>query len=413
MAALEGCTIVSPVNDRRRLEETTTAQSPALDLNGMGRLGDALARWEDKLVFVFGGIPGEQVEVELLRQRRRYVAARVTEVLRPSPQRASPPCPYFGNCTGCQWQHIDYPYQLALKQEAVCDALARVGGFDAAPVLDVLPAAERYGYRNHARFTVGPGGALGFVNRETRRFVLVERCLIMHPRINEVLAKLQGRCGETTQLSIRYGVNTDDYLIQPALKNPEVPLPTGQKRYTEALKGHRFHIASPSFFQVNTCQAEVVVDLIREGLQLAGTEFLMDAYTGVGTFAVLLAPHVKRVVAVEDSAAAVEDAQSNAVDMENVQFILGKAEELLLDLEQRPDVVILDPPRKGCHPAALDALKRIKPTRLVYVSCDPTTLARDLERLCADTFHLVSVQPVDMFPQTHHVECVAFLGASA
>lgn len=394
-------------------DDVTQGDVVTLDLDGMGRLGEALARWDDRWVFVFGGIPGERVTAEIVRRRRRYLAARVRQVVEPSPYRVSPRCPYFGDCTGCQWQHVDYAYQLALKQQAVAGAFERIGGINDAPVEEVLPAPELYGYRNHARFTVGPNGTLGFVHRETRRFVVVERCLLMHPWINEALAELQGRCGETTQLSVRYGVNTGEYLVQPRLKNPEVRLVTGQKHYAESLLGRRFRIASPSFFQVNTRQAERVTGLLKEVLDLKGDELLVDAYAGVGTFAVLLASHVKRVVGIEDSPAAVEDAEANAVGVDGVSFVLGKTEEALSQLEERPDAVILDPPRKGCHPAALEALKAIRPARVAYVSCDPSTLARDLKSLCSDGFKLVRVQPVDMFPQTHHVECVALLVPSA
>lgn len=384
---------------------------PTLDLTGIGRLGEALARLDEQHVFVFGGIPGEHVEVEMLRRRRKYLAARVRKVLSPSPDRIEPPCPYFGHCTGCQWQHISYQHQLALKKDAVRDAFSRIGELENAPILDVLPAPEQFGYRNHARFTIGPEGALGFVHRETRRFVRIDHCMLMHPRINEMLSQLQGKCAETTQLSIRCGINTGDYLIQPRLRNPDVPLETGQTHYSESLLGNRFRVASPSFFQVNTRQAERMAGLVRSKLGLDGSGTLVDAYAGVGTFAVLMAPFASQVIAIEDSSAAVEDAEVNTTGSPNIRFMLGKTEDVLGQLEERPDAVIMDPPRKGCHPQALEALKKAAPARVVYVSCDPATLARDLKVLCDGTFQLVSVQPVDMFPQTHHLECVAILAA--
>jgi 23S rRNA (uracil1939-C5)-methyltransferase len=380
-----------------------------LTLDGMGRLGEGLATLEGRRLFVFGGIPGEEVVAEVLRWRRRYGAAQVVEVVSPSPSRVSPACPYFGACTGCQWQHIDYQRQLELKREAVKDALLRVGGLEGVPVAPVIPAPELFGYRNHARFTVGPDGMLGFVHRETRRFVPIQRCLLMHPWINEALAGLQGRCGETTQLSIRYGINTGEFLIQPALKGPDIPLPSGQKHYHECLNGRRFRIASPSFFQVNTRQAERMVDLVRERLAPSGGELLVDAYAGVGTFAVLLAPFVRKVIAIEESVSAVEDALVNAQGIGNVEFIQGKTEEVLGQLGGVPDAVVLDPPRTGCHRRALEALMELLPRRVVYVSCDPPTLARDLKVLCQGPFRLEEVQPIDMFPQTYHIECVATL----
>ena len=383
-----------------------------LTLEGWGRLGEALATWDDKPVFVFGGIPGEVVEAEVLRQRRGYLAAQVTRVLEPSPDRAAPPCPYFGACTGCQWQHIRYERQLEIKRGLVVDALERVGGFQAPPVAPTLPAPEQYGYRNHARFTTRRDGSVGFVHRETRRFVLIERCMLMHPWINEALAALQGRCGETTQMSVRYGVNTGDYLVQPTLKNPEIALKSGQKHYQEALQGHSFRVASPSFFQVNTRQAERIVSLVVERLALTAESSIVDAYAGVGTFAILLASHCRSVVAIEESPSAVEDARSNAEGIGNVEFVLAKTEQALADprwAANPPDGVVLDPPRKGCHPAVLDALAALAPKRIVYVSCDPATLARDLKPLCQGPYRLEEAQPVDMFSQTYHVECVATL----
>ena len=374
-----------------------------------GRLGEATAVVEGHRVFVFGAIPGEEVLAEVFRERRRYVAARVLEVLEPSPHRADPPCPYFGPCTGCQWQHVDYEAQLRYKFDAVMDALRRVGGFTNPPMKPIVPSPDQFGYRNHARFTIGKDGSLGFVNRETRQHVIVDNCLLMDPGVNDVLRQLQGHCSETTQLSVRLGVNTGDYLVQPTLKEADVPVTTGQKSYVETVHGRSFRIASPSFFQVNIRQLEAMVDLVKEGLKLSGNETLVDAYAGVGTFALLLAPYARHIIAIEDSPAAVEDARANADGLPNVEFVLGRTEQVLPELEVPPDGVILDPSRKGCHPSALKALAELKPRRVVYVSCDPSTLARDLKILCKDVFFLESVTPVDMFPQTHHVECIAVL----
>ena len=374
-----------------------------------GRLGEATCEVEGHRVFVFGAIPGEEVLAEVFRERRRYVAARVLEVLEPSPHRLDPPCPYFGPCTGCQWQHVDYNAQLQCKSYAVIDALQRVGGFSNPPVGPIVPSPDQFGYRNHARFTIGEDGALGFVNRETRQHVTVDQCMLMDPGVNGILQQLPGRCAETTQLSVRWGVNTGDYLVQPTLKEADVTVDTGQKTYVEFLRGRSFRIASPSFFQVNIRQLDQLIDLVKDGLQLTGDETIVDAYAGVGTFALLLAPYARRIIAIEDSPAAVEDAKANAEGIPNVEFLRGRTEEALHSLEAQPDGVILDPSRKGCHPSALEALKSLQPRRVVYVSCDPTTLARDLKILCKDAFFLESVTPVDMFPQTHHVECIALL----
>ncbi len=368
-----------------------------------------MAQYQGWDVFVFGGIPGETVVAEILRIQRKYLAARVVELIQGSELRVEPPCPYYGECTGCQWQHLDYSAQLTVKKSRVVDALERVGGLSQQPVAAVLPSPEQYGYRNHARFTVGPAGSLGFVNRETRRFVAIDHCMLMHQGINDLLTQLQGRSSETTQLAIRAGKHTGDYLVQPTLKNPAVPLPTGQTHYLESVGDRRFRVASPSFFQVNVEQAAQLVEVVRNALDLRGDEVLVDAYAGVGTLAILLAPHVANVIAIEESSAAVADAQENAAGLTNVEFWTGKTEEMLSRLAVRPDAVVLDPPRAGCQPQALCSLLEIAPEKVAYVSCDPESLARDLKILVDGGYHLDQVQPLDMFPQTHHVECVAAL----
>ncbi len=383
-----------------------------LKLDVMGRLGEALAWSNSTKVFVFGGIPGEEVLAEVVRQHHNRIAARVVKVIVSSSQRVEPPCPYFGSCTGCQWQHIRYEHQLELKHMMVKEAMEAMGGMVHAPVAPVVPAPQTLGYRNHARFTVGPEGALGFVNRESRRFVHIDQCLLMHPSINEALSQLQGRCAETTQLSIRYGVNTGQWLIQPTLRRPEVPLSSGQKSYEEALHSKLFRISAASFFQVNTAQAERMAELVRERLALTGEELLVDAYAGVATFAVLFAPYASKVIAIEESASAIKDAQVNIQGLTNIELAQDKTEKLLQSLPQVPDALILDPPRTGCHPTVLQTILHRPPQRIVYVSCDPWALARDLRVLCHGPFVLEEVLPIDLFPQTHHIECIATLSYS-
>ncbi len=384
-----------------------------LELTAWGRLGEAMSCHDGRDVFVFGGIPGERVVAEVVDIRRRRLAARVVEVLEPSPHRVETPCSYFGDCTGCQWQHMTYRRQLEAKREKVIDALQRVGGFTDPPVAAVIPSPRQFGYRNHARFTVRDGGVLGFVNRASRRFVDIDRCMIMHQAVNDCLGQLQGKCWETTQLSVRAGQETGDVLVQPALFNPELSIPTGQKSYADTVAGKTFRVSSPSFFQVNVEQAAQAVEVVRRGLRLTREDVLVDAYTGVGAFAILLAPHVKKVVAVEESSAAVADCRANAAGVSNLEFVLGRTEEVLGSLGVKPDAVVLDPPRAGCQPQALDSLLQLDPPRVAYVSCDSETMARDLKPLCESQYTLKQVVPLDMFPQTHHVECVAFLESAA
>ena len=380
-----------------------------LTLSAWGRLGEALAYWNDREVFVSGGIPGEEVVAEIVAIRRKYIAAKVVQVTKASPARIDAPCQYYGACSGCQWQHVSYEAQLSAKQDRVIDSLFRVGGFINPNVLPVLPSPDQLGYRNHARFTIKEHGSLGFVNRETHRFVKIDTCMLMHPGINKLLGDLQGHCSETTQLSIRAGEDTGDYLVQPTLKATDIPIVTGQKHYRDSIQGVEFRVASPSFFQVNNKQASNMALVVKDALNLKGTEVLLDAYAGVGTFAILLAPYASKVIAIEESSAAVADAKVNAENTHNVEFILGKTEEVLGDLDSVPDAVVLDPPRAGCQSAAIDSLLRLYPENVVYVSCDPDTLARDLKMLCSGAYSIDSIQPLDMFPQTHHVENIVIL----
>ena len=399
----------------QKLEATETGSDQelaTLTLDGAAPLGDTYALYDGQRINVFGGIAGEEVVARIVRyrrRRRRIVSGVVVEVLRPSPHRVAPPCPYFGPCTGCQWQHVGYERQLELKRAAVLEHTSAYPALGDVAVAPTLPSPRQLNYRNHARFTVRNGGQIGFVNRMRRRFVRIDECMLMDPWINETLARLQGSAGETSQLTMRYGVNTGDWLVQPALLDEEIPIPTGQGHYRERLLDRPFRIASPSFFQVNTEQAERLADLVRRRLDLAGGETVVDAYAGVGTFAVLLAPFARRVIAIEESFSALKDAAINTLGIDNLEFVEGRTEDVLDELPDAPDAVVLDPPRTGCDAAALEALVRRPPRRVVYVSCEPETLARDLDLLARGGFRVDRIEPLDMFPQTFHVECVATL----
>ena len=377
--------------------------------------GLATAEYQTAPVTIAGAIPGEKVTAEVVKVYRDRVATLVKSVDAPSEHRIKPKCAYFGECSGCQWQHVDYDHQLQIKRDIVIRALAEYDTLNKAAVSETMPSPEQFYYRNHARFTVGRGcdsGIAGYKNADSRRFVRVDECAIMDERINETLSRLQGRLDRMTQFSIRVGSNTGDTIIQPLLPADIQDVPSGRQKYIEEVQGARFQVAASSFFQVNTAQLSAVVDEIVEILELRGDDTLVDLYCGVGTFARLLSPHVKSVIGIEESASAVEDAKINCADVENVTFIEAKAEIAAVDLSasgQTIDIAIIDPPRIGCHPQALEALITLSPRRIMMVSCNPLTMARDLNALCQSGFTLVSVHPVDMFPQTRHVESLALL----
>ena len=388
-------------------------QRITIELERPGHQGEAVGRRDDgKIVLASYGITGERVVVEILEEHPSFIVAEVVEVLRPSPERVEPRCPHFGACGGCQLQHVSYEEQGKIKRNALADQLRRIGRIVNPPVGDILAAEDPWNYRNNARFTVRREGATGFTHWHTHRFEPIDECLIMDPRINDIKRKLDGALtNRERQLAVRVGKNTGDTLIHPTLngRGDELGVETGQDSYEERLFNVPFRVSAASFFQVNTAQAERMMALVRDRLQPTASDTIVDAYAGVGTIAALIAPMVGRVIAIEESVAAVRDAEINLAPFPNVEMVLSKTEEALPELDERVDAVILDPPRAGCYPEVIDALGRLQPRRIVYVSCDPATLARDLNRLILYGYTLTGVTPVDMFPHTYHIESVSTL----
>ncbi|MSQ31709.1 MAG: class I SAM-dependent RNA methyltransferase [Dehalococcoidia bacterium] len=378
-----------------------------LILEEMTPSGECVAHFDGHHALISKGLPGETVIAEVYTHRDGQRNGHVIKVVEPSKYREEPRCQYYGPCSGCQLQHVDYQHQLAIKMGFVASAL-KEAGLSTDVLAETIDCDDPWEYRNHARFTVRKG-VLGFTNRFSHRFVQIDHCDLMHPWINDSLLKLQGKCSETTQLSLRYGTATGSWLIQPPMKSDEINVESGQIYYHESLLGNNFRIGSPSFFQVNTKQAEKMIGLLRQSLRLTDRDVLVDAYAGVGTFAVLLAPFSGQVIAIEESASAIKDACENIHGVDNVKLIEGKTEDVLGQLSVKPDAIIVDPSRVGCAPGTIAALLQFAVPRLAYVSCDPKSLARDLRLLTSGGYLLERVQPVDLFPHTYHIECIASL----
>tara|TARA_B100000029_G_C17610010_1_gene969249 strand:- start:17876 stop:19081 length:1206 start_codon:yes stop_codon:yes gene_type:complete len=374
--------------------------------------GFNMATFEGKDIKVFGGIEGEVVCAKIFRfrkKRKHHTEAIVKSIIQPSDKRISAKCIYFLQCTGCQYQHLEYPEQLKIKTQRVENAFNAYPSLSNVKVSNCIPAENPFEYRNHARFTIRKNGKLGFINRVTKQFIKVDKCLIMHQKINKIIENLQYKVAETTQMSIRSGINTNEYLIQPTFQNPEINLHTGQTAYMDKLNTIPFRISSPSFFQVNTKQAEKLIQIVEEKLDLKTSQILLDAYSGVGTFGITFANKVAKVIAIEYSKPAISDSQFNAQGIDNITFITDFAQNGLEKIEDKIDVAILDPSRSGCDIETIKSVISKKPKKIAYVSCDPETLARDLDIMLNLDYRTNSVQPVDMFPQTSHIECISIL----
>ncbi|MPZ99517.1 MAG: TRAM domain-containing protein [Dehalococcoidia bacterium] len=393
-----------------------------IETTGFAAGGKALGHAPDgRVVFVEYALPGERVIAEVTAEHAGYIEATAVQILRASDERITPRCPYFGKCGGCQLQHVAYPEQLRLKTGVVREQLTRIGRFSEAEadaaVSDMLGMDDPWGYRNHMRFTARRDGEVGFMQRGTHRFLRIDHCDIALPRVNEVLQQTQGRTMQARQITIRVGEQTGEEMVQPRLRwrphtrgaRPE----SGQQHYSERLLAQTYRISGPAFFQVNTRQAERLVSLVVDRVLEVSPRVVVDAYAGVGTFAAQLASRVEQVVTIEESAAAGVDASVNLEGLPTVTRIVGRVEDTLPGMTPSPEVVVIDPPRAGLARPVVDAIIESAARRVVYVSCDPATLARDLRILVDGGFALTQVQPVDMFPQTAHVECVTVLDRPA
>jgi len=401
-----------------------------LELTHMAHGGPAMGRYQGKVFFVPYALPGETVSVEVETSKKGWARARLREVIEPSPDRTAPACPHFGPdaCGGCQWQHIHYPAQLQYKAHVVRDQLARLGGLSDAPVRPARAVGEPWGYRNHVQLHASPYG-LGYVSADGERVEPIQTCPIMHPLIAELFDELDIEIENLERLSLRAGNNTGHQLVVFETADDEpfelvVDRPVscalvlgdgtsvtlvGNDYLFERVAGYQYRVSARSFFQVNTGGAEALLETVADYLSLRPHQTLLDLYSGVGLFSIALAPHVAQVIAVEAEPTAAADAHFNlgVAELDNVQVINHQVAHVLNTLHESIHSVILDPPRSGCGSDVIQQLVSLRPERLVYVACDPATLARDARILAEGGYALIEVQPLDLFPQTFHVESVA------
>ncbi|GGE35502.1 23S rRNA (uracil-5-)-methyltransferase RumA [Pullulanibacillus camelliae] len=430
--------------------------------------GSGVGKVNGYTLFVPDALPGETAEVRVIKVKKAYGFGKKLKILKESPERVDPPCEIYGRCGGCQLQHLSYKGQLAYKRKQVSEALARIGGLEHIPVLPVLGMDEPWNYRNKAQVPVASrNGELiaGFYQKRSHHIIEMDHCLIQDSVNDEVIqevkriAKTYGiepydeekHRGTLRHIVVRVGRVSGELMVVLVTKGQDLPFRKkfiqelsmtfpqiksiaqninprrtntifgdetrilwGREVIYDQIGDVKFAISARSFYQVNPEQTKVLYDKALEYAGLTGKETVIDAYCGIGTISLFLAQKAGHVYGVEIVPEAIEDAKANAAlnKLSNVTFEVGKSEDVIPAWAKKgikPDVIVVDPPRKGCDQALLDTIIDMKPKRMVYVSCNPATLARDLRILEDGGFKTEVVQPVDMFPQTTHVECVSLL----
>lgn len=429
--------------------------------------GSGVARVDGQVVFVPGALPGERCSVRIAHVGRSAVFAQLLSVLTPSAHRVEPDCPYFPRCGGCALRHMDYEQELALKQAHVQSCLTRIGG-QTISALPITGTAQTDGYRNKVQFPVQEQDGrpvAGFFSGKTHRVIPVRHCRIQPDCADAIRGAVlawmeqyhiraydeQTHTGYIRHIYIRFGVESGQILVcivancaqlpkkkqlvaallaaepgittivfSPNTKKGNTVLGTefhplyGDGTITDTLCGLQFRLSAPAFYQVNHAQAERLYEKAVQLAGLTGNETVLDLYCGTGTITLCLARHAKKAIGVEIVPQAIEDAKFNAAQngMENAEFFCmdaGQAAKMLADRRTRPDIIVVDPPRKGVSADVIEAISSMAPQRVVYVSCDPATLARDLKLLTAAGYTLQTAEAFDLFPRCAHVETVVLL----
>ncbi len=443
--------------------ELAKNQEHTVTIEGYGEGGMGVARIDGRVVFVHGALRGEKCRVLILKTLKSVAFAKVLEVIEPSSERITPDCPYFPRCGGCTYRHIRYEEELRLKRQRVQDNLSRIGGSDVT-VEEILGARDTLRYRNKAQYPVSKDGAVGFYRARTHEVIECEHCLLVKPVADaaaEALREYMQSCrvagydektgrGLVRHLYIRSNaageslvcvlVNGDKLpkedrlvtLLRDACpKCTGIVLGTntkkgnvilgdryrtlwGSDRLEDTLCGKTFRLSVPSFYQVNRVQAERLYAKAIEFAGLTGQETVLDLYCGAGTITLALSDHAKKVLGAEIVPEAIDDARENAArnGVKNAEFFCGDASDVAKKLARenlRPDVITVDPPRKGLAADVVESIAEMQPGRVVYVSCDSATMARDVKRLADLGYTAQRACAVDMFPRADHVETVVLL----
>jgi 23S rRNA (uracil1939-C5)-methyltransferase len=416
-----------------------------IQLTDLTYSASAVGRINGIVTFVHRGGPGETAQVEITEVKKRHLHAQINEIISPSPDRCPPPCPYFdAGCGGCQWQHINVDAQLDAKAQVLVEALSRIGGLSSLPDITRHPAPQPLGYRNHIRLAVTavrPQVEFGFKLDGSHDVLPIDRCEIALPTINRVLPQVADliksrRCFRVNELALRTSATTGEVMLilifpkryKPRLKFSDEDLKdypaihsiyiqsgergdpvqiAGKRTLSETADGLSFEIGPETFFQNNLAGLEQLVGIVRQHVQADPPTVAIDAHCGVGAFTLPVAQTAKAAFGVDLQAEAVALATSNARanSIVNANFRVGHLGKLG---SVKADLVLLDPPRGGCWSEDLEALERITPKHILYISCNPTTLARDLSKLSA-SYEVASLDLVDLFPMTYHFETVVGL----
>ncbi len=398
-----------------------------LSLTSLAHSGDALGRLPDgRACFVPGGLPGEVVRVRLTESKKRFARGEILEIITPSEERILPRCAHFGECGGCQYQHMPYQSQLRAKTAQLRQTLRKLAGLDDPPIRPIVPSPTPWHYRNHIQFHLTPQGRLGFHAPRSPTVIPIHECHLPAPPLDEIWPHLDidpipglERIGLRTntrgdvQLTLEGSHPnppefTVDFPLSAVYLGPGDPivLSGSQHLFIEVL-GRAFRLSAGAFFQTNTPLAEKMVAHILQHLPPAlGT--VLDLYCGGGLFSAFLVPRAQNLIGIEADPHACDDFVFNLDEFENVELYQAPVEHTLPRLDAHPDLILADPPRTGLGRRTLDALLSLASPLLIYVSCDPGALARDAKTLLTSGYTLSHITPFDLFPQTYHLETISF-----